>query len=670
MKLKNYLLLIVLVLLAVTNVSAQTYKRYSNLPAVYIRTFDGYGITSKTTYKYAKVYWVDEDDVVTEYDSVSIRGRGNSTWNMSKKPYRMKFYTKEKLLGKGRANAKSWTLLANAGDKTLIRNAVTLAMGEFLGLKFNPAYKFVDLNINGTYYGNYQVSDQVEVRKHRVDVAEQDFPLTSESDVTGGYLLEVDGFADGNCFTTSTYSVPIRIHYPDEDEIATVQNEYIRQYMKNFESVLQGGSFADPEKGYRAWVDSVSLANWFVATEVCANIDGYYSTYFYKDQNDSLLYWGPLWDYDIAYGNDTRLGDTSRKLMTDVGYGQTKQWINRMWADPWFAKLVNKRLNEALDDGLVDHMFSAIDSLTLLLDESQQLNYKKWGINTKMYHERVLYSSYNQYVDDLKSFITIHTDYLKEAFANKKSQVPTLPFYPAEYYYRFTNAGNAKAIDIVGQSTLSGASVCIWTNDADRESEQWEIIPVGDYFMIVNRMTGMALNDPTVGECTATTNTGTQLNVAIPDETDDCQLWSFTPQGTAGYYNLTNKQTYHTANLSGGNSSNGTSVISYNTDSRNSSSNNRLWYIIPDEPLYDGIDGVNREPEEYALAYNSDTHVLHFGSSTPEQLTFMVNIYTVSGRLVDKFRADEQYSTSSLPSDIYVISWTSGGKQRSVKVRL
>lgn len=656
-----------LILLTLTIIASAQYKRYTNLPAIYIETFDGRSITSKTVEKYARLIYVDEEDVVTEYDSVAIRGRGNSTWNMSKKPYRIKFLTKQKWLGKGKANAKKWTLMANAGDKTLIRNAVTLAMGEFLGMPFNPAYKFVDLSINGTYYGNYQISDQVEVKKHRVDIAEQDYPTTEESDITGGYLLEVDGFRDGNCFTTSTYGVPIRVHYPDEDEISTAQNSYIKRYMRDFEAALSKSTFADADKGYRKWVDSVSLANWFVATEVCANIDGYYSTYFYKDQQDSLLYWGPLWDYDIAYGNDTRKGDTSKQLMTDVGYGETRNWLNRMWEDPWFAKLVSRRLNNALDDGLVDHMMNTIDSLTQLIEESQKLNYKKWGINTKMYHERVLYSSYNQYVQDLKSFITTHTDYLRKKFADKTPKEPTPPFAPSNHYYKIINTDNGKVIDLAGQGKSEGTKICTWDNLSSRQSQEWRVEEVGNLFMLINRYSGMALNDPTVGACTATTNTGTQLNVAEPNPTDERQLWDIVPQGTNGSYNLVNEHTAHTANLNGGSTTNGANVISYNTDSRNSVSANRLWSMVASDEIETDIAAI--EPDDYALAYNTESSTLHFGSATPEQLTFIVNIYSSSGRLAGSFRANEQFNMASLPKDLYIITWRVNGKVRSVKVR-
>ena len=117
------------------NTSAQVYQRMTNLPHIYINTYNNKAITSKTEYIYCTLIYVDEEDHVFEYDSVAIRGRGNSTWGFAKKPYKIKFYTKEKFLGKGYANAKKWTLLANAADKSLIRNAITSAMGDWLGLK-------------------------------------------------------------------------------------------------------------------------------------------------------------------------------------------------------------------------------------------------------------------------------------------------------------------------------------------------------------------------------------------------------------------------------------------------------------------------------------------------------------------------------------------------------
>lgn len=678
---KSKALHIIIVLFSIVVSASAQYEQKTDLPAIYIETFDGNGIYSKDVYEYCRLHYVDETGTVTSYDSVSIRGRGNSTWNLSKKPYKLKFLNKEKFLGKGYAKAKKWTLLANAGDKTMIRNAVTSALGEFTSLKFNPAYKFVDMVLNNEYIGTYQISDQIDVRPHRVNITEQPYPISDTTDITGGYLLEVDGFKDGNYFISNN-KAPITIHYPEDDEIDRRQTAYIQNYINNiFEPSLFSQNFTNAETGYRAFVDTTSLIDWYLCTEISANIDGFWSTYCYKDRGDQRLFFGPLWDYDIAYNNDHRvqndmkLQSSVNSLMADIAYSGSKVWITRMWEDPWFQKTVYTRYKQLLDSGLVDYMQSRVDSLSALLNQSQQLNYAKWGINRKMYHEVVLYSSYDQYVTDLKTFITNHSKYLLQAFANRKPIEPTPPFVPGNFYYQIVNAKTLKAIDLYGESLVQ------FTKTDNRQTQQWIIRKNGDHYAIINRETGLALNDPTNGTSTATTNVGTQLNVTEPDEQNEAQMWDFLPQGTDGKYNLLNVHTHHIANLSGGNANDNTAILSYTNDAKNSTSMNRLWFfepgealpvdtIVPDTIPIDTIPtGIEHyeEPVEYALAYNQQTKTLHFGSETPEKLTFPVRIYNASGRLIGVFRADEQYFMENCPKGIYVATWYVSGKRRSVK---
>ena len=109
------------------------------MPSVYIETENRRAITSKEQYQNCTLILVDGESTL-RYENAQIRGRGNSTWwNSDKKPYRVKFANKERFLGEGFANAKSWTLLANHGDKTMIRNALTYDLGRFMGMKFCPA---------------------------------------------------------------------------------------------------------------------------------------------------------------------------------------------------------------------------------------------------------------------------------------------------------------------------------------------------------------------------------------------------------------------------------------------------------------------------------------------------------------------------------------------------
>ena len=89
--LRKLTLFLSFLLFALMSLQAQTYVRKTNLPHLYIETFDHVPINSKEYYVYATMHYVDEEDVVTQYDSMQIRGRGNSTWNLKKKPYKIKF---------------------------------------------------------------------------------------------------------------------------------------------------------------------------------------------------------------------------------------------------------------------------------------------------------------------------------------------------------------------------------------------------------------------------------------------------------------------------------------------------------------------------------------------------------------------------------------------------
>ena len=73
---------------------------------------------------------------------LQIRGRGNSTWGMPKKPYRLKLTDKQSLLGM--PSSRDWVLLANYSDKTLLRNALALDLGAKLGMAWTPRSAFVE----------------------------------------------------------------------------------------------------------------------------------------------------------------------------------------------------------------------------------------------------------------------------------------------------------------------------------------------------------------------------------------------------------------------------------------------------------------------------------------------------------------------------------------------
>ena len=420
-----FLLMTSVMSMATLTVAAQDeFPQLTNLPSLYINTSDGRSISSKTTYKTCTLVYRDGDSLAI-YENTNVRGRGNSTWDCSdKKPYRLKFAESQKFLGKGFAKNKSWVLLANAGDKSMIRNALAYELGRFVGLPFCPAARFVDLYLNGSYRGTYQISDHVNVDSKRVEVDEET-----------GFLLEFAQSKDKSEEPrfAGEYGY-ISIKNPDEEVLTDVDKQYVEDFFDDARSKLMNNSsliYADPRRGYRAKVDTTTLINWYVAAEVTGNWDAMYSVYTYMER-DGKLFFGPLWDIDLGWNNNHE-ADLLKELVGEKTV--TPSYTNRrpltavtrkLWQDPWFANAVTMRYNELIEAGLTEYLCAKIDSLADLLEESQTQNYKKWPINKSTLNNIDTYHSYNtyaEYITQLKNFVTQHNAFLTTAFARRNQKV-------------------------------------------------------------------------------------------------------------------------------------------------------------------------------------------------------------------------------------------------------
>ena len=412
MKLK-IVLSTLLFIAAVGSAPAQQYKQLTDVPTVYIETENAQDITSKEDYLKCTFTMVDGDHT-TRFENTQIRGRGNSSWwNSDKKPYRVKFDKKQQLLGEDFANAKNWTLLANHGDKTMIRNALTYQLGRFIGMKFCPAAKFIDLYLNGKYRGTYQISDQVQVHKKRVEVDEDN-----------GWLLEVanENSREEPYITSTRYGIIYNIKNPDDDLLTADKRTAIGQWIEAFEQAVASSDYQDPEKGYRAYIDETDFINWYVGAEITGNIDALYSIYMYKEADEQKMHFGPLWDLDLGYDNSSEKS-LLRNMEAYLGLWNRpfEKILQHLWQDPWFAKACTDRMNQLVEAGLEQHLLSAIDSLRGAIWQSQTQNFKVWPINRQVYsfEKHSYHNDYDSYISDLKAFVSTHIPYLQQAFAQK-----------------------------------------------------------------------------------------------------------------------------------------------------------------------------------------------------------------------------------------------------------
>lgn len=385
----------------------------TKLPVVYISTND-VAIDSKEVYIPGHIIIKNNLSGDSLFGSdMQIRGRGNSTWDMPKKPYKIKLNKKSGLLGMNQS--KQWVLLANYADKSLMRNEVGFELSRRLGLAYTVAGRFVDVVLNGVYAGNYELVEQIEVSATKVNIREQPIGATELPDISGGYLTEIDGFYFSEAvYFLTTRGMPVTIHYPNDDEITDAQKNFINQYYNQFEDSLFSEHFADPINGYRKYFDMESFVNWYLVNEIIGNPDTFWSTYMYKNYNDNKLYTGPVWDLDIAANNDIRLGDAVNKMMLDSAY-ETKLWVNRLMQDKAVRNAIRERWNMVKTN--VNSIPSYVDQLAAQLAYSQKKNFQTWNIlNELVYLNIQAAGSYDGEVAYLKDYLTRRIAWLDTQF--------------------------------------------------------------------------------------------------------------------------------------------------------------------------------------------------------------------------------------------------------------
>lgn len=649
------LFLMLLMSIVFVGTVAQERTQYTNLPTLYVDVEGGQFIMDKETYLDCSLEFVGTD-TDTVFADGRIRGRGNSTWIRGPKPpYRLKFYSKHRLLGDEHANAKSWVLLANNFDKTLIRNAVASFIARELGQKFVPGALFVDLVLNGRFEGNYQITDHVDVKKKRIDIYEQEVAPVAGDDISGGYYVEVCNDESGNNVFTTDYGTVMRLHSPDEDVATDSQRTYIRNYMNELERRIFASEFRDEEAGYRAMVDSVSLASWFLTSEYAANPDAYWSTNVYKERGDDRLYFGPIWDYDIAFNNSNRLGDVSESLMLESGHGQgvgTMPWVRQMMQDPWFKALIKRQWEAAVENDIEERTLAYVDSLAALLDESQRLNYEVYNIGEAYWDEYQLFSTYAEGVDFLKSALINRARFMTNTFCVEPPAAKTYVVPTENGTYRIYNLGVEMPVCQLDDEAVALGAIA-------NESESgflWHLKREGSYFRIVNAENGLAITD--------TKTHGSDL-LLQPESDAAEQLWDIQPlHNDANSCVVVGAVSDLAWNNNGGKPIEGNRLMSWTNDEMNASKGTRQW-------LFELVDEESAIEEHslpnYAVTYSKTARVLRFVSYDYATVEGELSIYSLSGAKVFESVIEPEVSVKHLAPGVYILQWRTGDRRRSLK---
>lgn len=381
---------------------------YTGLPLLWIETAGRADIIKNNWYYNAHLKLVEgvrtraAGDVIET--NVKIKGlppleyyisKVHTSGQMAKNDYVLSFDERVSLLGE--AADTDWELSANKDDKSLIRTQTGLFMGNISQLNFTPKFHFVDLMLNGRYYGNYRLGERIEVSSSRVNIG------------LDGYLLKVDESTTGIYMSYNTLEQPVSILAPS---LMTGDSKYvyIRQFLSYVEETLFSTAFTTENMGWQKYMDIDSFVDWYLINEIAKNYDAVFmhNCYMYK-KNGEKLKMGPLWDFRNAFGQG---GDDS----TASGFVvKNAKWFDRLFQDPAFVAKVKERFSYFYSHK--NDILNEMDENVKYLKYSAQENNNKWGIYDSYgpAENGMLY--FQKEVANIKEWLKSRMDWLNQEFS-------------------------------------------------------------------------------------------------------------------------------------------------------------------------------------------------------------------------------------------------------------
>lgn len=370
-------------------------------------------------------------DPFNEYDGfIGIERRGSTSGWFPKKQYGIE--TRDSLGENnnvplfGWRKENDWVLYAPYSDKSLMRNVLTYGLSNKMG-QWAPHTQFCELVLNGEYMGVYVFMEKIKEDKGRVNIAKLTEADTVGDALTGGYIVKIDKTTGGSPIAWVSPYAPIagspavtdfQLHDPDWEDLHPKQRTYIQNHVTDFESALNRVNFRDSVNGYLPYIDVQSFIDFFISNEISKNVDGYrLSTFFYKekDSDGGKIVMGPLWDFNLAWGNANYClgGETWGWELDFNNVCGGDQWVNPFWwnrmirQDPAFANAVKCRWEE-LRMGVLhtDSMLAFVDTQVALLAESQVRNFNRWPIlGTHIWPNNFVGNTYTAEINYLKNWI-------------------------------------------------------------------------------------------------------------------------------------------------------------------------------------------------------------------------------------------------------------------------
>lgn len=314
-----------------------------------------------------------------------------------------------------------WIFYGPYSDKSLMRNVISYELSRRMG-GYAPRTKYCELILNDEYIGVYVLTEKIKRDKNRVDIAKLTENDTIGDDLTGGYILEVDRAQEPGWYSAFNDKKFFSHIYPGDDILA-VQNDYIQNFIYNLELNLYNlNNINDTTIGEIINIDS--FADFIIINELAKNVDAYrLSTYMYKDKDskDGRLIMGPVWDFNIAFGNNLYYFayTTQDFIYNDTTFNDIALfWFRKLMTETFFTKNIRCRWEDLHTNILSENSVSnLIDSCSNFINEAQERNFEKWDIlGHNIWPNYYIGDTYQEEIEILKEWLFARLKWIDENF--------------------------------------------------------------------------------------------------------------------------------------------------------------------------------------------------------------------------------------------------------------
>jgi hypothetical protein len=324
---------------------------------------------------------------------IAIEKRGSSSQTLPKKGYGLTTLKEDNATNNnisimGMPKENDWVLNSLAFDPSLIRNYLSYDLARSTG-NYAARGEYCEVVINGDYKGLYIFMEKLKIDDERINIVKMNNTDNTLPALSGGYVTKADKTTGGDpvAWTMQSYSGSTTYLHdnPKPAEITSQQNNYIRSQF----TLLQNAATAQNASivnGFPSIIDIPTFVDFMLINELASNADAYqYSTYFHKDRNGKLRA-GPVWDFDLTYGNDIFSWGLNRSHYYVWQFDNSDNTGSRFWRDlynnPTFKCYLSKRWQELISENSplnYNIIAERMDRLVSLISEAGVRENMRWG---------------------------------------------------------------------------------------------------------------------------------------------------------------------------------------------------------------------------------------------------------------------------------------------------